>query len=381
MNIKNILLAFPVMAFSLVGCLQEEPLESEADILQCKLSGDKEYLITKADTLMEVTSIMNNITIFVKQGCNLTKRAPEFVLTKGATISPKSGSVQDFSDNKEVIYTVTSESGEWKRIYHVTYRCAVSLPTHFSFENYMLNESNKYHIIYEVVDGVDILSWWNTGNPGFCLASSVGPEGYPTVVVEDGYKGKAIKMTTRFAGSFGKAAGMPIAPGNLFLGTFNVQQALKSPLSATRFGVPFLQEPDSIVGWYKYKPGPKMTDGSYREIDGTDDFNIYAILYENTDKDGNAVMLDGTNSLNSEHLVLLAQMPASDRKNTDKWLRFSFPFKAMNGKKVDKDRLQKYGYNFGIVFSSSLKGDDFTGAVGSELYVDEVEIVCKETAK
>ena len=126
MNIKNILLAFPVMAFSLVGCLQEEPLESEADILQCKLSGDKEYLITKADTLMEVTSIMNNITIFVKQGCDLTKRAPEFVLTKGATISPKSGSVQDFSDNKEVIYTVTSESGEWKRIYHVTYRCAVS---------------------------------------------------------------------------------------------------------------------------------------------------------------------------------------------------------------------------------------------------------------
>ena len=43
--------------------------------------------------------------------------------------------------------------------------------------------------------------------------------------------------------------------------------------------------------------------------------------------------------------------------------------------------MAKYGYNFGIVFSSSLKGDDFTGAVGSELYLDEIDIVCKKNDK
>ena len=124
-----------------------------------------------------------------------------------------------------------------------------------------------------------------------------------------------------------------------------------------------------------------MTDGSYNAIDGTDDFNIYAILYENTDENGTAVMLDGTNSLTSPYLVLLGQMSAEDRKNTSEWTRFSFPFKAMNDKKVNKERMAKYGYNFGIVFSSSLKGDDFTGAVGSELYLDEIDIVCKKNDK
>lgn len=375
-----------MITLSLVGmcmasCIQDEPLNAEADILQCNLSSDKEYLVTASDTLMEVTSIMNNITIFVKPGCDLSKRAPRFILTEGATIEPASGSVQDFSNNKTVKYTVTSQSGEWKREYTVAYYTFISLPTHFGFEHYQLNESNKYHIIYEEVDGVDVMSWWNSGNPGFCLASSAGPDGYPTVCIEEGYKGRCVKLTTRYAGSFGKAAGMPIAPGNLFVGTFNVQQALKAPLAATRFGTPFVEEPDSIVGYYKYIPGPQMTDGSYNAIGGTDDFNIYAILYENTDENGTAVMLDGTNSLTSPYLVLLGQMPAEDRKNTSEWTRFSFPFKAMNDKKVNKERMAKYGYNFGIVFSSSLKGDDFTGAVGSELYLDEIDIVCKKNDK
>ncbi len=378
MNLKKLLFALPLLALAMPACIQDEPLNAEADILQCNLSSDGEFLITKSDTLMEVTSIMNNITIFVKPGCDLSKRAPKFILTEGATISPASGSVQDFSENKTVTYTVTSESGEWQREYVVAYYTFMELPTHFDFEHYKLNESNKYQVIYENVEGVDVMSWWNSGNAGYCLATSGGPDAYPTYVVEDGYKGHAVRLTTCFAGSFGKAAGMPIAPGNLFLGSFNVQQALKAPLAATKFGVPFVQVPDSLVGYYKYKPGPQMTDGKYNPIAGEDDFNIYAIFYENTDKQGDAVMLDGTNSLSHESLVLVAQMEAKDRKATNEWIRFAIPFKTKEGKSVDLDRLAKYGYNFAVVFSSSLKGDDFTGAVGSELYIDEVDVVCKK---
>ncbi len=358
------------------GCIQDEPLNSEADILYCDLSDEQAYLVSKADTMLEVTSIMNNITVFVRPGCDLTKMAPRFILTEGATISPASGSVQDFSDNKAVTYTVTSQSGEWKREYNVTFLQVMDFPTHLGFEHFMLNATGKYHVLYEVVEGVDVLSWWNSGNPGFSLASSVGPEGYPTVVVEDGYEGRGLKLTTCFAGSFGKQAGMPIAPGNLFLGTFDVQQALSSPLTATRFGITFTQVPDSIVGWYKFKSGPQMTDSKYNNISGTDDFNIYAIFYENTDEEGNAVMLDGTNASKSEYLVLYAQI--EDKDETSEWRRFSFPFEQRNGKTIDLDRLRKYGYNFSLVFSSSLKGDYFTGAVGSELCIDEVEIVCKD---
>lgn len=373
----GVAVAFPLF---MQGCIQDEPQNSEADILQCVLTDDYKYLITKSDTLMNITSITNNITIYVTPDCDMTKLAPRFILTDGATISPASGSVHDFSDNKLVTYTVTSENGLWSRKYNVGYSTVMEFPLHLDFEKYILNTKNQYHIFYEVVDSVDVMSWWSSGNPGFCLAAaSAGPEDYPTVSVEDGYDNRGVKLTTRYAGSFGKAAGMPIAAGNLFLGSFDVQQALRSPLTATRFGVIFTHEPDSIVGYYKYKPGPQMRDGKYKPIDGVDDYNIYAILYENTDSEGNTVMLDGTNSLNSEFLVLYGQVADENRKSTDEWTRFSFPMTQMNGKTVDADRLKKYGYNFAIVFTSSRNGDNFTGAVGSELWVDQVEIKCKET--
>ena len=374
---KKLILSIPLCLQFLTGCIQEEPLNAEADILQCVLTDDKPYLITKSDTLKEVTSIMNNITIFVTSDCDLTKRAPKFVLTEGATISPASGSVQDFSDNKSVTYTVTSESGEWKRSYNVSYYTYMELPTHFDFEHYQLNETNKYHVIYEVVNGIDVLSWWNSGNPGYTLASNAAPEGYPTVCDENGYEGRGMRLTTCYAGSFGKAAGMPIAAGNLFLGTFNVQQALKAPLEATRFGVTFTKVPKQVKGFYKYKPGEQMRDVTYKEISGTDDFNIYAIFYENTDENGEAVMLNGADALSSKYLVLKAEID-ENTPATDQWTEFSIDFKSVNGKTVDYDRLANFGYNFSVVFTASRKGDAFTGAVGSELWIDEVDVVCEE---
>jgi hypothetical protein len=74
-------------------------------------------------------------------------------------------------------------------------------------------------------------------------------------------------------------------------------------------------------------------------------------------------------------MVLYAQIDKTSV--TDEWTRFSIPFEPRNGKTVDIERLKSYGYSFSVVFSSSVKGDFFTGAVGSELYVDEVEIKCK----
>ena len=38
--------------------------------------------------------------------------------------------------------------------------------------------------------------------------------------------------------------------------------------------------------------------------------------------------------------------------------------------------LEEYGYNFTIVFSSSVDGDMFEGAIDSEMYVDKVRVVC-----
>ena len=41
-------------------------------------------------------------------------------------------------------------------------------------------------------------------------------------------------------------------------------------------------------------------------------------------------------------------------------------------------RIQPPGNKLGIVFSSSVDGAYFRGAVGSTLYIDEVELICEE---
>ena len=372
-NLKVVLSLSLLMLVSF-SCIQEEPLNAEADILTCDLAADKDILVTQGDTIKKVYSNEDHIAILVRSGSDLKERAPRFTLTPGATISPKSGSKQDFSNNKAVKYVVTSEDGEWKRDYFVSYN-SLELPEHFSFDYYTLDRSGKYQVVYEMVDDVEVLTWWGSGNPGYSMASSANPEGYPTVIVEDGYEGTGLQLVTRSAGSFGAMAGMPIAPGNLFLGSFNVGMALKEPLKATTFGVPFEKVPKEITGWYKFKPGPVLTDKNNKEIEGVDDYNIYAMFYENTDENGKQVMLDGTNSSSSPYLVLYAEVEKG--LPTDEWLPFTIKFEQKNGKTIDPERLANYGYNFSLVFSSSRRGDIFQGAVGSTLCVDEVSIICE----
>ena len=104
-----------------------------------------------------------------------------------------------------------------------------------------------------------------------------------------------------------------------------------------------------------------------------DDFAIYAVLFENTvDNKG---YLDGGNSLSSKDIVLKAEL--TDRKETGEWTKFTLPFEAMNGKTIEPKKLAEGGYSFAIIMSSSKDGAKFEGAIGSTLYVDELQLFCE----
>ena len=62
----------------------------------------------------------------------------------------------------------------------------------------------------------------------------------------------------------------------------------------------------------------------------------------------------------------------------DEWTAFELPFEPMNGKEINKSKLQDGKYKLSIVLSSSVKGAYFKGAVGSTLYVDELELISEE---
>jgi len=82
--------------------------------------------------------------------------------------------------------------------------------------------------------------------------------------------------------------------------------------------------------------------------------------------------LDGTNSLTSDNIVSIARL--TDKTETDQWIRFAIPFTTKDGKSIDQNKLNNGKYNLAIIMSSSIDGANFNGAVGSTLYVDEMQL-------
>lgn len=169
---------------------------------------------------------------------------------------------------------------------------------------------------------------------------------------------------------------MPIAAGNLFIGTFDASNALKDAMKATRFGLPFSfkTKPIYFSGYYKYLPGEKFTNRNMKEIkDRIDEGTIYAVLYDNHDKNGKAVVLHGDDVQTSPQIVAIAILPNIGK--TEEWTHFNIPFNYK--KNVDAEKLTNGGYSLAVVCSSSVDGAIFQGAIGSTLWVDKIIVNVK----
>lgn len=171
-------------------------------------------------------------------------------------------------------------------------------------------------MLYEAASGYSTLTW-SSGNQGFALTGSgYAPNDFPTSISPNGRTGNCLQLITRETGSLGTLVGMPIAAGNLFIGSFDIGSAMSDALSATKFGTTFYYEPIKLVGYYKYKAGPKFYEnGEY--TNRKDVFNIYALFYEKT-KD--VQMLDGHITKNNyEHENMVAAAVITDTHETSEW--------------------------------------------------------------
>ena len=356
------------------SCIKEEAPNAEADILSCTLP-DESMLSAEVNVELPYDYAQEAYPIYisVKEGVDITALAPEFTLTEGATIEPASGSVQNLSS--PVRYTVTSEDRNWQRVYSVLAYVDAARPIPDSYHFETVSSAPGYDVFTETGNGVRLT--WESGNAGFKMsAGGAGREAYPTSQADNGVEGKCVKLTTCSTGSLGALVGMPIAAGNIFFGQFNVSAAMSNPLAATQFGIKCNRKPLRMSGYYRYEPGEQLQDGK-ENIDGTDEMDIYAIFYENTDVFGRAVMMDGNISKdNFIHPQMVALARIEDHSAKSEWTRFELEFDyGRYGKSVDETRLSAGGYNIAIVMSSSIGGASFRGAVGSTLYVDEIELV------
>ena len=387
---KNRLLIIALCCCCMTSCIKDEALNKECDIESAWVEGAEyeQYFYQTTEMRKEtISSAETNIVFMVRSLISLSTQIPvNFKITDGATIEPANGSIHDFTKGK-VTYTVTSEDGQWQRTYNVSFQEA-SLPVQkFSFENVetrtettLLGGKNEMHYFYEETSSSDKdekIYCWATGNSGAAFVmNGVKPEGFPTYSTPSGKEGGGVCLNTQSSGSMGEWMHKPIAAGSLFLGKFIVEQVLKDPLQATQFGIPNAKEPVRITGWYKYKPGEKFTDQDMKEYpDRTDEASIYAVYYRNLDDQNNSYILDGhdvadlSKILDNPQVYKVAQVASLPA--TDTWTRWEMFFE---GRDVPEDIVSALGCNLALVFSSSKYGAQFEGAIGSTLYIDEVEV-------
>lgn len=358
----------------LMSCFKSEPQNMECDILEAWVEGENldQYFSQKTDMRIEnIPSSSDQVLFTVRQRSALPAMAIHFKLTPGATVTPANGSTHDFSKGP-IVYTVTSEDGNWHRNYQVDFREGVKPSNTYSFEDCEMSANNKYYVWFYKDDSGNKNYIWASGNEGFMIAKpNALPDEYPTVPDDNGIDGKCIRLTTRSTGSWGKTFKKPIAAGNFYLGAFDVSHALTNTLLCTQMGIPYTQEPVKITGYYKYTPGPVFTDKDFNELpDRIDLPSLYSVLYYNHDEAGNEIMLHGDDVLSSPYIVRKAEVLSAPA--TDQWTKFEMTFQGSTP--IDAKLLADRGYNLALVFSSSKTGDTFEGAVGSTLYIDKVEI-------
>lgn len=402
---KTVVVAATVLAAT--SCIQDEALNTECDIITCSFPSE---IVVSDPTITN-----NRVTVNVVPDADISKLAPTFTLTEGATISPASGSVQNFlnADDHTVNYTVTSQDGEW----HKTYRVQVVQqlkPSEYLFNKVELDPTKKYSIFNEYDENGNFLMAWSSGNPGYVMCgeankaarAAYGKDNYkdhiweffPTLAVfPEGTTMKTdndnvtsfvnggkyaqpeyIRLVTRSTGGFGAQVKMPIAAGNIFQGEFDLGSAVSQPREATRFGEPYNYKPVKLSGEYRYEAGETFTDEKGKPVVGrTDIFSIYAIFFESDD---DVKFIDSNvhyNDFMHPNMVALANLTDAHETGLgdDDWVKFEIEFDYDKYKKaVNADLLAKGVYRLGIVIASSAEGDYFRGAVGSTLDVRNIKV-------
>lgn len=337
----------------------------EADIVDVKV--DDESFITRA-------ILDHSVQLIISEKADFTKITPIITVTSGATIEPASGVAQDFSNGKTVKYRVTSEDGSYHKEYTISATSKISLKQDFEDWSTVNTEKTSYPILADPL--------WSNANSGLSILVGTGAlviDQYPTDKTTDCVEGKygAILQTVKGIEVFGTY--YPIFAGSLFRGAFSAN--MSNPLKSLKLGQAHPKEngkPIMFNGYYKYKPGDVFTGPDGETIPNrTDSLSMYAAIFRVTKgAPANEEFLDGETIMTSDRVVGLARWAFDSKDITEKtvengFTQFSIPFKYT--KSLD---FTQYDYRLTIVLSSSKDGNEYQGAAGSKLVVDNIEVVC-----
>lgn len=163
-----------------------------------------------------------------------------------------------------------------------------------------------------------------------------------------------------------------LAAATIFTGTFDKDAALNNPTdprAAVDFGTPFTSRPKAVKFEYRYTPGPENRDGEGTLLDYSDQADIYLLLEVRSGDDvsrlATAWLRDSTSLTEWKDTTITlhyGELPAE----SPLW---QVP---ENGQYASPSATPSH---LSFVASSSCKGDFFEGAIGSELSLDNIELI------
>ena len=401
---KTSIFAFVAVPLLLASCIAAEQDNTECDIEEVSLHLDSpiDFFFHEYDTLQTVISTETDIVFTIRSYANIqsvplslriTEGASIYMISEDGTETPfLSGSPVDFSNEKVYHFRVVSEDKVWSRNYSIS--VVHDKPSEgnlfIDYESYHLDASGKYY----VWDAPEVFpdATWKNGNPGFKISkSSAKPMDYPsTPAVGEGPDGSdCVKLETCDTGPFGRMANMRLASGSMFNGIFDVGNALTAPLEATLMGSPYTHKPIQVRIWLRYERGNVFQDRDGKPVEGVvDEPDFYIVFYRNEDAEGNKVQLNGGDILTNPNIVGLGRLPHHYNSNgsdqlsndpihgvTDEWQEFTIP--VVYRSEIDATILENQGYSIAFGSASSWQGGYFAGAIGSKLYMDNLQLFCE----
>ena len=214
--------------------------------------------------------------------------------------------------------------------------------------------------------------WASASNQGYTLLAS-SPTDYPVVPLEEnGAAHGAIIRSIKGFYFFG--IGTKVIAGALYTGQVDARNLVGKPLESTLFGRPYSSGIPEIVGFtYQYKAGEKVIHGQDKKVElpSEDRAAVSAVFYEVTD---DASYLNGVTLQTDARIVAKGYVELEPTTPADTWQTYRLRLTPVDEARYEAVDFTTKKYRLALVFSSSFRGAEYIGAVGSELRLREVKL-------
>ncbi|MCD8136402.1 MAG: DUF4493 domain-containing protein [Parabacteroides gordonii] len=219
------------------------------------------------------------------------------------------------------------------------------------------------NVTYPCLDGTNSSGgvYWESGNRGAASGGETLLQGESS----DVKKGKAAKLTSRWAGALGIGA---FSAGSIFSGFV---QEVSTAGAKLKYGQLHNGYPTALQGWYKYHPGKiNWVDNKETSTNDTDEAIIYiALTTKQYTLESLRTNINGVVTFDPADKGVIAYGEMKTQQEVAEYEQFNIPLVYSRLPKTDEK------VYIIIMASSSSKGEFFKGSTDSWMLLDEFELI------